>query len=734
MRKLQIFAACLLLMSLTLAGCVYYNTLHNAKKLFKKAQEKELSTTGRPTGRAMSDYDKAMKKCGYILTEYKDNKYADDALFLLARCLFYRQNYMQAAEKFEDIFTFYPDSEYEIEARIYIAKCQYQRRKKSEAYTLLQQFLINPAYQEKHSMAILLLAQYYLEEKSYLNAEKYLRKLIEEHAESEEYDEAFFTLAKVHYEAGEYAMSNEVFTKLLSSGVERYRKRDAEYYMALNYIMLDDYLNAHEVRKKLQSEEYRTNVFSKIDILAARIKCGEKDFDGAIEIYERVIKDNMRGGVSAEANFRLAELYFQDLHNYEEAIKAYNKVKKTDSKSKFVKTALAKSAVASQIIQFQSGEGNIATHELVSQSFKLAEYYIDVLSLPDSALVVYENIISQKSRLIAKMDSLQIEYDSLVKVQIADSLASLSQVDSLAADSLEIAIMESDSTQTIVTKEVKIDSTKDISKENGKVSKADNNEIACAPQNTETAAEKQAGRQRKIKTQGEDIERYKKDIGLYDEEFIPFTLFIKTWLYRELKADTLMANVMLSKLETDYPQNKYTYASRDFLNNKDVEMMTPTRKILETELDTAIEAAYENPETSLEMLIAMKIADEDLVLKRNFSAGCIYYFEMRDTTSAQPLFKQIIAEHGSSEYATFLKNNKLMENGKISYYNRLPYLVKQEEEAVADSLAIIATEKAVQANVDEEVAEDGKNEDIPEKKEAEDTGKPDPDRLDEKRE
>ena len=87
----------IILSTLILSGCVYYNTFFNAKKYFTEAQDIGLKEDGKPTSNAINKYNKAIKKCGVVLSDYKDSKYADDALFLMARSLFYiGRNYTQA--------------------------------------------------------------------------------------------------------------------------------------------------------------------------------------------------------------------------------------------------------------------------------------------------------------------------------------------------------------------------------------------------------------------------------------------------------------------------------------------------------------------------------------------------------------------------------------------------------------------------------------------------------------
>ena len=205
-----------------ISGCVYYNTFFNAEKYFTEAQETKLKDDGKPTTNAIQKYNKAIKKCGIILTDYKDSKYADDALFLLAKSLFYiGRNYTQAIEKFDDLIKFYPESDFIPEAKIYTARANYEFGKKQEAYELLQEFLLVEEFQEYHPEALQQLANYHLEDKDYIQSDFYLQKLIEKYPKSDEYENAFFLQGKTQNEAGNYIKSNEVFFSLLKSKVSR---------------------------------------------------------------------------------------------------------------------------------------------------------------------------------------------------------------------------------------------------------------------------------------------------------------------------------------------------------------------------------------------------------------------------------------------------------------------------------------------------------------------------------
>ena len=223
-----------------ITGCVYYNTFFNAEKYFEEANTMDLKDDGTPTANAIQKYNRVIQKCGVVLTDYKDSKYADDALFLMAKCFYYiGRNHTQAIKNFEELIEFYPESAFLPEAIIYIAKSKYDFRQKEEAYKLLQNFLLLDKYKEYHPQALQLLANYYLEEEDYVQTDFYLQKLIEKYPKAKEYETAFFLKGKAQYDAGNYKNSNNIFVSLLKSKVSRNIKYDARYYMALNFLLME---------------------------------------------------------------------------------------------------------------------------------------------------------------------------------------------------------------------------------------------------------------------------------------------------------------------------------------------------------------------------------------------------------------------------------------------------------------------------------------------------------------
>lgn len=671
-----------------MGSCAYYNTFFNAEKYFAEAQDTELRDDGRPQSSAIQKYNNAIKKCGIILTEYKDSKWADDALFMLARSLYYiGRNYTQSIEKFEDLINFYPESEFVPDAKIYIARANYEFRRQELAYELLKQFLLEEEYLEHHPKALKQLSDYHLLDKNYVEADYYLNQLIEKFPDSNEYTEAFFQKGKARHEAGSYKQSNDVFLALLNAPVPRHLKFDARYYIALNFLHLGDYDLARTYSEKLLKDEYRDAAIPRIILLKARSLAKTGKSEDAILLFESLLEDHKRSRLSAEAAFHLAEHYFEDLQNYEEAIQNYNKVKAEFAQSIYVEDALTRSSVASQIIQYNNPDSDLNAEELVLQQLKLAEFYFEVLAKPDSALIVYDNIIDHKNLLESKLDSLKLEYSS-----IRTKLDSVSRKEKLyiialakkhgyddVADSLRSNLMIpvlTDSLQVggifdslTFSKEWSADSLvlDSIFDLDSLAFKAEDENIKSLKDNL--AAD--------LITLEQLQDRTELDLQKFDEEFIPFAKFVKLWLFKTVINDSLKVEEIAADLQKNHPENKYNYAAQLLLAGEPVEITTAEEIAQQQEYQKAIDLLLAEDFQAIALLDS--IAADSLhrfYPQANYSLGYINYLMLADSTAAKPYFETVLALENNSEYKAEV--NKFYIDGEFKRYSRLPYLEQLE--------------------------------------------------------
>ncbi len=417
--------------SLILSSCTfaYFNVFYNAEQYFKDAQAAPLRDNGKPSANAVQDYNNAIKKCGIILTDYKDSRWADDALFMLAQCLYYKGNSnTQAQEKFQDVINFYPESPFVADSWLYIARCLYQLNRKDEAIKTLKDFIEKPEFSDKHPDALLLIADFYVQERQYLLSERYLQKLLDEYKDSDQYSEAFFLLGRMHKEQGEYELSNQVYMELLDSRLDRRMKLDARYMIAENYIDLHEYEKALDIANRLMKDEYLSEKIAQAQLLQARAFAGINRHDEAIDLFERIIKDNARTTLAAAASYYMGEMYFRQLLDYDQAVEAYKQVSRHNRNSEYYELAKKREEIANEIKTFMNPEREVAMKDRFDEHLRLAEHYLYVLELPDSSLAVYNRLEHFETTIQLKLDTLAVQFDSLSTLD--DSLVA-ARIDSL---------------------------------------------------------------------------------------------------------------------------------------------------------------------------------------------------------------------------------------------------------------------------------------------------------------
>lgn len=673
----------LLILLLLTSGCVYYNTFYNAEKYFDEAQEIALNDANKPTNNAIQKYKKVIKKCGIVLEYYEGSKYTDDALLLMAKSFFYiGRNFTQVISTLEDMIKFYPDSELVPEATLYIARAKYEFRQEDVAYDLLHEFLLNNEFKDHHPEALQTLANYKLRENDFVLTNYYLNRIIEEYPDSDEYEEAYFLQGKSQNDAGVYDKSNEIFLNLLKSKVTRKTKFDAKYYIAQNYLLLGEYQKAVDYATKLLKDEYRENKISRIRLVQARCLAELGNIDDAVAILEAITVDNKRTSLSASAFYFLGEIHFHKLKEYTTAIEFYNKVKNENRDSEYLENSISQSVIASQIIQYYNPTSKISAKELINQQFKLAEFYIEYLQMPDSALIVYNDIIQQENRFKAAIDTLQIQLDSLVVIidslEIADSLMQITMIDSLEiADSLMQTTMIDSLLQTTIPDSSKIDEKEEIKTRKAEL-QAEYNSLRALIENAE------------------------ENILLYQEEFIPFAKFTKLWLHKKVLIDSTEVNKLFNELQSDYPDNKYTYAAEQFLAGKDSIVIATRKHINETaQYSNAITHIETQPEKTVESLLPIaNDTQHEYRYKALYGLGYINYFLLADSLSAKPYFDSVLAD---TEHTIFKTEILKFYNGEnFIKISRLPFI-----------------ERMLQAELDKEKKEQKDQENQEEKKEGE---------------
>src|SRR5690606_10682858 len=120
MRRGAVFAASL---GLVVSACAYFNSLYNAKRHFAEAER--AAAQGNP-GAAYASYGLALEKAAKSLRQSPQGRWADDALFLIARSHFGRSDYPAARAALQRLVAETGDKRIRMGAHAYLGATEYR--------------------------------------------------------------------------------------------------------------------------------------------------------------------------------------------------------------------------------------------------------------------------------------------------------------------------------------------------------------------------------------------------------------------------------------------------------------------------------------------------------------------------------------------------------------------------------------------------------------------------------
>ncbi len=145
MKPRSIGAACIvsiavLLIAAALPSCAYFNTLYNARRIYREAEK----TQGQEEagGRGQRDkYKDVVKKCAQMIQDFPKSRWVDDAVFLMGKALFRQGEYDKAIRQFQEILTNFPESDYAPQALYWLGLSHYMKQNYAQALADTDRFL-----------------------------------------------------------------------------------------------------------------------------------------------------------------------------------------------------------------------------------------------------------------------------------------------------------------------------------------------------------------------------------------------------------------------------------------------------------------------------------------------------------------------------------------------------------------------------------------------------------------
>ncbi|MFA7543063.1 MAG: hypothetical protein WCY84_01700, partial [Candidatus Cloacimonadaceae bacterium] len=316
-----------------------------------------------------------------------------------------------------------------------------------------------------------------------------------------------------------------------------------------------------------------------------------------------------------------------------------------------------------------------------------AEYFINPLAMPDSALVAYQIVIDEYDALIAEQDSLILmlqEIDTKI-----DSLSALPEV------LLQDMRTEEEQEEIEAIEEIEDEGKAEADSLRQEPDIDEYEDDAELAEETEAAEESEAVETEEIKSddplelrrqaiaQKEQITQrlapFETTLMRFQDEILPFCYFSIYSLYHEKDKDGEEAENILAIMQEGFPRNIYTRAALSIKNGKVPQLIDPDLEAAEEAFDLALGYYPEAPDSLVQSMESFTESTyPELKLRAFYRLGWYYSFEAPDTTRAQEYLQEVLNTSDSGDYGITVRR----------FYDGAKYLLR--DSGLPDSTAVEA--------------------------------------------
>lgn len=386
---------------LCLASCksVYYNTFYNAKQQYSIAEQKrvESETPGSRITPATYNalYQRAILKASIVLKYFPDSKWFDDSLLLIGKASYWRKDYTESLTKFQELQKLFPQSELIPETRYWQGLALWAMNRTNEARATFSLF-DKKTDPELYGLSNLALAEMEASQGNRENAIISYKALLE-------------TLDKKHklrarawqgvgnnlLELNRYYEALEAYENVLKSKPETRTNFETRVKIGETLERQQKYDEALDTYQKILKIKRLRIYEAEIRLKQARIYQLKKQSETAEEIYSDVGKKYPRSKYSAEAFYRLGLIEQKSRRNLEKAKELFEKAVREDRSSDEGKLALQRQKDLVALERYTKQAEKVEDpQKALGPLFDLAELYLFNLGEPDSALSIYQRVLS----------------------------------------------------------------------------------------------------------------------------------------------------------------------------------------------------------------------------------------------------------------------------------------------------------------------------------------------------
>ncbi len=415
------------------ASCAYYNTFFNAKKYFSEAEKerskrleqikkKEQSSKSRqsslekPSSSELKKYDQSIEKASKVLEFYPKSRYIDDALFLLGKCFYRKEDYNKAQRKFLELIQNFPRSDFVSESKLWLGKTNIELQDYETAEKNFHDILNSKSKDEIRDEAQFLLGGLFKRKKDFITAIDEYIKAAKRTKDKSIRANAYYEMGDCYYQLKNFATAVESFKQARKYSPDSKFEFNAMLRAGLALKDMSKYDDAIKIFTNLLGDIVNEDNWPLCRLEIAHCNRLKGENSHAIEWYLDLITQHPKTEEAATAYYHLGKMYQEIDGNYEQAKEYYDKSALEYPNAEIVADARLKSKSIQQLLTLRANieaqQKRIAQGDSIAA--ELENLNLNTNELPEFDLSNLDTLVA--TSLFIPLDSLMVSQDTLLPI------------------------------------------------------------------------------------------------------------------------------------------------------------------------------------------------------------------------------------------------------------------------------------------------------------------------------
>ncbi|MEX0770223.1 MAG: hypothetical protein WD035_05795 [Balneolaceae bacterium] len=351
--RIYIYPSILIFLFVIVTGCAssfqqnwhdftaYYNTFYNATQYYDEGLSQNLQQQPEmnpeepvrihlsPSNAGADEFANAIEKCADILRRHNQSGYVDQAIEMIGKSYYYRQEYFSALEKFQELFNTTSDEIMKQYALIWEGRTYLEMEIYGEGTQILETRLASSLEwsPELRSEARIILAQHYVKQEEWEKASEVLESALDGLEDLGKKARGYFLYGQILEKTGDlgpsYVAFREVRNHRPSYELEYYaRYKEADIYRQMGF-----YHNAYDHFRSMERNDKHFERRPELLYEMAKTEQMRGNPGEARRLYNRVLRyraTNPAPLVLAKSYYGMAELYREFFADFEMAAAYYD--------------------------------------------------------------------------------------------------------------------------------------------------------------------------------------------------------------------------------------------------------------------------------------------------------------------------------------------------------------------------------------------------------------------------